>query len=357
MWIAVFWLILYIILYPYREKLESNGIRIYPLFLVVKKKTGFKSFDKLSKKKIIGVYAVIGIALTLVSLFLFYYYAVSIFLSRYVFETGKAGGLIPIIPGVTIGWEIAVYILFSIGVAAVVHEFSHAIMALRENIEVKSIGFFLAYIIPAAFVEVDEEKLEKAPLLSRAKIVSAGPASNLVLGAVFLLLLHLIVMAPAGIIVAGVEEHSPAHRAGLLEGDIIKYVNNTRVDSLLKLRNIVLSTSGKNTSLILVVKRGDDVLRVVVKKYYNESLLGIRVKPTGILSTLSISSYIVLLNLVNYMALINLSLALINAAPLFITDGAHLLKSLLGRTGVGGIASTTIQIATLIITLSIIYLP
>ncbi len=357
MWIAVFWLILYIILYPYRKRLEEHGVKIYPLFLIVKKRTEFKSFEKLSKRKIIGAYAVISVALTVIALFLFYYYAVSIFFSRYILEAGKAGGLMPIIPGVTIGWEIAIYILFSIGVAAVVHEFSHAIMALRENIEVKSIGFFLAYIIPAAFVEVNEEKLEKAPLLSKAKIVSAGPASNLVLGAVFFLLLHLIVMAPAGVIVAGVEENSPAHRAGILEGDIIKYVNDTRVDSLLKLRNIILSTSGKNTSLVLEVKRGEDTLRVVVKKYYNETLLGIRVKPTGPLSLLSISSYIVLLNLVNYMALINLSLALINAAPLFITDGAHLLKSFLGKTGMGDTISTVIQIATLIITLSIIYLP
>ena len=108
---------------------------------------------------------------------------------------------------------------------------------------------------------------------------------------------------------------------------------------------------------MLEVEREGDLLRLVVKKYYNETLLGIRVKPTGPLSLLDISSYIVLLNLVNYMALINLSLALINAAPLFITDGAHLLKSFLGKTDMGNTISTIIQVATLIITLSIIYLP
>ena len=53
------------------------------------------------------------------------------------------------------------YWIISIFVIAVVHEFSHGLIARANNIKVKSSGFaFLALlvpIIPAAFVEPDEK--------------------------------------------------------------------------------------------------------------------------------------------------------------------------------------------------------
>ena len=41
----------------------------------------------------------------------------------------------------------------------IIHEFSHGILARVENVKINSIGLLLFAIIPGAFVEPDEEKL------------------------------------------------------------------------------------------------------------------------------------------------------------------------------------------------------
>lgn len=82
--------------------------------------------------------------------------------------------------------------LLSIFVIAVVHESSHGIYAVKNKVHVKNSGFaflgILFPIIPAAFVEPDEEQLKERSFKEQAEIYSAGPFSNLLLGGLLLLL-------------------------------------------------------------------------------------------------------------------------------------------------------------------------
>ncbi|MBW3010836.1 site-2 protease family protein, partial [Candidatus Woesearchaeota archaeon] len=82
--------------------------------------------------------------------------------------------------------------IISIFVLAVVHEFSHGIVAIAHKFKIKSSGpaLFAALIpiIPAAFVEPDEKKLAKASDIKKYSVFAAGPVSNIVTGVIFLLL-------------------------------------------------------------------------------------------------------------------------------------------------------------------------
>ncbi len=92
--------------------------------------------------------------------------------------------------------------IISIFVLAVVHEFSHGIVAIAHKFKIKSSGpaLFAALvpIIPAAFVEPDEKKLAKASDIKKYSIFAAGPVANIVLGLICLLLVA-VVIAPIGL--------------------------------------------------------------------------------------------------------------------------------------------------------------
>ena len=82
-------------------------------------------------------------------------------------------------------WIIAIFIL------AVVHEFSHGVVARAHNIKVTSTGFAIfsvfVPIIPAAFVEPEETTLRKESDVVQYSVYAAGPIANILLA--FLLLI------------------------------------------------------------------------------------------------------------------------------------------------------------------------
>lgn len=78
--------------------------------------------------------------------------------------------------------------LLSIFVILVAHEFSHAIIARREGIRVKSMGYGFLAILPLGFAEPDEKQIERAPSLKKTRIFAAGSWSNIVTGILILLL-------------------------------------------------------------------------------------------------------------------------------------------------------------------------
>jgi len=90
----------------------------------------------------------------------------------------------PLIPGVQVP-QMPIFIplhgWIGLFLAIIIHESSHGIQAISEKIKLKSSGFLLAGFIPiGAFVEPDEEQLKKSKDMTKLRIYSAGPASNLI---------------------------------------------------------------------------------------------------------------------------------------------------------------------------------
>ncbi|MFH1056871.1 MAG: site-2 protease family protein, partial [Candidatus Micrarchaeota archaeon] len=96
---------------------------------------------------------------------------------------GTPPGVIPLVPGVTVPWEV----VFALIIVAVVHELAHGVLCLVENLKVKSSGVLLFGFLPVgAFVEPDEEKMAKVHLHKQRRILGAGSTSNALFFIVFL---------------------------------------------------------------------------------------------------------------------------------------------------------------------------
>ena len=94
------------------------------------------------------------------------------------------------------------YWIIAIGLLALVHEGSHGIMAAREKVNIKSLGWGLFLVIPLAFVEPDERQLAKKKTWPQLRVFAAGSFANFVLAGVALVLMGLLVFnafAQAGV--------------------------------------------------------------------------------------------------------------------------------------------------------------
>jgi len=101
-----------------------------------------------------------------------------------------------ILPGVDIPGS-PLFIPLGYGIIAlmtvlVVHEFGHGIISRVEGVKIKSIGVLLLAVLPGAFVEPDEEDIEKSKRISKLRIYAAGSVFNLVLAAVSLIIVLFI---------------------------------------------------------------------------------------------------------------------------------------------------------------------
>lgn len=85
---------------------------------------------------------------------------------------------LPLIP-----WIVSIFIIL------VVHEFSHAIVARREGIRVKSMGYGFFGPLPLGFAEPDEKQIYKAASIKKTRIFAAGSWSNMLTGALMIIML------------------------------------------------------------------------------------------------------------------------------------------------------------------------
>lgn len=155
-----------------------------------------------------------------------------------------------ILPGVDLpGQPITVpftYGLIALFTVLVVHEFGHGLMARVEGMKIKSIGLALFAVIPGAFVEPDEEDVEKASKKARLRMFAAGSVFNLALCAVAFVILFLLtnfLIAPAfvpnGMEISRVVPASPAEGI-LTTGMVIQSINGMStkdIDSYTKALN------------------------------------------------------------------------------------------------------------------------
>ena len=307
----------------------------------------------------------LSLVLLMISAALFYYYTLYVFTLKYIIRPPQpVQGFAPLIPGVTLGWRDTVYVLVALGVAAFFHETAHALVSRAVGVRIKDAGVALFLFIPAAFVEPDEEELMRAPLRSRALIYSAGVGANVILALAFLALLAQAAPSLAvGVQVVSVSPGSPAAQAGLRPGDIIVAVNGTSVRTLEDLARALeehgVKDPQRSAVIRLTVRRGGETIDVVVRKPAGETRIGVLVKPAFR------HAWLVVFSRASY--LLNLSLALVNAAPLAIplpggsvlSDGANLLKDALeprlGREAATR-AAVAVGLATLLLVLSLMSL-
>lgn len=325
-YILIVWFSIYLFSKIYLRGKEN--VIVNPLYIMIKKKINEGFLKGIENKRVFKHLSLLFIVMTVISMVLFYYFVAPISLARFSGQ-GAQGGLTPIIPGVTINGESLLYLLINIGIAATIHELSHALIARAKGIKIKSAGFIYAIILPMAFVEPDDNDFKKASLRDKLSVYSAGPSSNLILSLIILGLLAMLASLGGGVLITSVDPGSPAQRAGLEPGDIIQAVNGTTVRNLNDFQEVLGEYREKEIILVLqVLKPNGSIITVTIHKLSNETKLGIGIAnapPQGGFGKLvePISVFLA------WGYIVNFSLAIINAAPLFITDGARIISDLI----------------------------
>ncbi|NWF97145.1 MAG: site-2 protease family protein [Candidatus Thorarchaeota archaeon] len=175
----------------------------------------------------------------------------------------EAGGVVPIIPGVTVTGLPVIYIIIGLAITLLTHEFAHGLALSRDDIPIKSSGILFFFVFFGGFVEPDDEVFEqKASRRARMRVLAAGSFSNMVWAFVFFLLLsnYAGLMSigfnpPNGAYVYQISPGSPAENA-LQVGDVIVALNGTEIDTWAEL-SVFMNSTRPNTLLNIATLRGN----------------------------------------------------------------------------------------------------
>ncbi|HET9806932.1 MAG TPA: site-2 protease family protein [Nitrososphaeraceae archaeon] len=226
---------------------------------------GLKFFDKIANSKFGKIYAKFNIYLmpliTALAVFLIVGSLLVLFSNdsarEGVREIGPQGnllipGLNPILPW-TYGW-------IGLVITIIIHEAGHGIVARVYNTKVESTGVVLFLGIPiGAFVNIQQDELNRTSFKQKSAILTAGPMNNMILAGICFGLLFLLVSSltpisntsgdEPGITVLTVAENSLAKSIGLEKNSIITFINNEPIEDIAELRNILKDNLGTSIQI------------------------------------------------------------------------------------------------------------
>ena len=331
--------VIWILVAVFRDKLSNHGVELnFPVIMwKTQRLRGFITRINNISPKFWRWYMNVGVVVAFGAMVFITWSIVSTLPT--VFETPSVS---IVIPGVDIpGSQIYVpfiYGLIGLATVLVVHEFSHGIQAVGEKIPIKSIGLLLFAIIPGAFVEPDEDKLKEAKRTSKLRVYAAGSIANVTLALIALVLLSLAssgiphYFEEDGIAIDRIVSDSPSE--GILkEGMVLEAIDNQKINNASSYGEIVTSYSpGDNVT----VKTDQGTYHVTLgKNPNNESrgFFGIQATKHFELTDNSLGSLpwilFELVELFQWVAMLNLGIGLFNLLPIKPLDGGYMLEILL----------------------------
>ncbi|MBE8540233.1 site-2 protease family protein [Geoglobus acetivorans] len=238
-----------------RGVLERKNISSYGPILMIRTEKGLNLLKKLARYRMLwiilgnaGIPAVFAGMVFMFILILFMDYSLLTSPPPPSELTSPRNALL--IPGVN-KFIPLVWGLIGLIVTLIVHEFSHAISALSENIRVKSLGILVALVPVGGFAEPDEEELmQKASRSTRLRVFSSGVISNFITAiiafSVFFYLLGFITPS-----IAVLKSDDPR----LKTGDIVMEINGVEIRSPEDISKAI----GNSDKITLTLKDGRTV--------------------------------------------------------------------------------------------------
>jgi len=330
-----------------RDKLEKHRVNVGFLSVLIDVGTAsrlrritFPGSKPL--RKAVFVAGVLNMALMIVYLYITLISAVEgLFRAISVGET-PVSPFVPVIPGLTISLDMLIPLTLSIGVAMVVHEVMHALVALLEKVEIESWGIGLFIVFPVAYVKLSENSFNEAPRKSKASILSAGILGNTIIALLTLGLISLlsaqVSLAPVIIDLDKSNPELPALQANISTPSIILEVNGSKVKSLSEFTSFLSKLINQSVVLVLktqrCVKEGYRIVETgAIETYVLRKPAGSRlgVYLTELVTPDTPAYVIEALLYTNWIFIVNLSLAIINAAPIFVSDGGRIITEVLSK--------------------------
>jgi membrane-associated protease RseP (regulator of RpoE activity) len=281
----------------------------------------------------------LGIAISIGgSIYITYILARNLFYLSFRVEDASPVSLL--IPGITLSLSPNTLFFFGLSIAIIMisHELSHGVASRAEGIGVKNVGLILLAIIPGAFVEPDEEDLNKAKKSSQARIYAAGSTANILIA---LLALGLMLNAPFllspfyqstpnGIQIPEIASGSPAD--GVLKTwDVILSINGSATTNT-ELFTQILKTTRPNSTVSIVIMREGEIKTINFTLGYsastNSSFIGIinafnYYQPKYPFASASFPFYF--FGSSSWLYLLSLNVGLINMMPVTSLDGDKLV--------------------------------
>jgi len=344
-------------LYINRKKIIIQKI-FYPFlyFAMYKTKIGLELMDRMAKKhpKLLKYLAYSGIVIGFLGMVIMSVLLIQNFYGL-VTKPAAVSGVGMVVPFKVKGafYVPFFYWIISIFLLALVHEFSHGVVARLYKIKIKSSGLaflnIFVPVIPAAFVEPDEKELRERPHIQQLSIFAAGPFSNIIFAFVVLAIMGLV-FAPVsnaifnydGVLVTGFtpgNETFPAEEAGMTENELIIGIDNMPITTVENFTKIMQNKTPSES--IVITTNVTDYNITLAESPDNKSMgyLGIYLTQNQEIKENVLQKYgkilpdvfIWFVGLFYWIYVLNLGIGLFNLAPLGPIDGGRMLQLLMHK--------------------------
>ncbi len=352
----IFIILLATIVYNDKSKVKIEGI------MIIRRTEKFRdTIDKIARshpsfwKKM----SVLGVIVSIILIVVGSFFMIA---SSYGVLTGqKEGGAKLVLPAPVAnpvnapGVLLVQWWVFIIAIAVVVipHETFHGIMCRLDKVKIKSVGWALMAIIPAAFVEPDEEQLKKAKRSTKMKIYAAGSFANMITAFIVVFIVALITtffFTPNGIFVSTIEG-TPANLSAL-QGSIYE-INGNSINSLESLKlelskyksgDLVTVKTYSNNKLIpsvnfpnifdpkpLIVSSGKtNEYKIKLADKDGKAFLGVNVIDKSYSTSLPVSIYNEFAKLLFWLFVFSFGIGMVNMLPIKPLDGGLLFEEIVG---------------------------
>lgn len=369
---AIFFVSIYILAIVFRDKLKVD---VYGPLLMrrTKKMRGLIDYIANLSPKFWRWSMNVGIPITVLGMAFMVY---TIILSLEVMFQKPTTALL--LPGVDIPGS-PIFIPIFAGIIAlillmVVHEFGHGILARAQGVGIKSIGVILMAILPGAFVELDEEDVEKAKRSVKLRIYAAGSMFNLGLAAIAWVVVIVLTSSfipyafqSDGLKIISVTPNGPSE--GILqEGMIVTSINGYSVNNRTAYTELILNKTKPGDQMTYVTDKGTYTITATGQPS-NQSIAypGTRsethlvVKPDVAQNFGEIIPWFLynLADVCYWIYALNLMVGLFNLLPMKPLDGGHIFEELLRykvpENITGKIVSSVSWVMIAIVAILIIY--
>ena len=154
------------------------------------------------------------------------------------------------------------YGIIGLIVAVVFHEFAHGILTRVGKMDVKSLGIVFLVIPLGAFVEPDEEAINKSDRRRRTSIYAVGPGTNIILAVICAILFSSVMLssvAPVreGPVVVTVADNSIAAMNSIQFGAQIVSINGDTVSNTSSWQNVTAPSAGSLVGVTYFYRGGE----------------------------------------------------------------------------------------------------